>query len=105
EAGLMGILVPEEYEGIDASKLAYVLTVEEIAKWCAATAAVYFTQTHGLLPVSMFGSDEQKRRYLPGVASGDILTAIAVTEPNAGSDVVSMEMTAEPVPGGYKLNG
>ncbi len=105
EAGLMGILVPEEYDGIDASKLAYVLTVEEIAKWCAATAAVYFTQTHGLLPVSMFGNEEQKRRYLPGVASGEILTAIAVTEPNAGSDVASMEMTAEPVSGGYKLNG
>lgn len=105
EAGLMGIMVPEEYDGIDASKLAYVLVVEEISKWCAATAAVYFTQTHGLLAVNLFGNEAQKRKYLPDVASGQKLTAFAVTEPNAGSDVVSMQTTAERVSGGYVING
>lgn len=105
EAGLMGIMVPEEYGGIDASKLAYVLAVEEISRWCAATAAVYFTQTHGLLAVSMFGNEKQKKKYLPKVASGEILAAFAVTEPNAGSDVLGMQTTAERVTGGYILNG
>jgi alkylation response protein AidB-like acyl-CoA dehydrogenase len=105
EAGLMGIMVPEEYEGIDATKLAYVLSIEEIAKWCAATAVVYFTQTHGLLPVSLFGSEEQKKRFLPGSANGTKLTAIAVTEPDVGSDVASMKTTAVRTSGGYVLNG
>jgi alkylation response protein AidB-like acyl-CoA dehydrogenase len=105
EAGLMGIMAPEEYGGIDGSKLAYVLTIEEIAKWCAATAVVYFTQTHGLLPVSLFGTEEQKRRYLSSVADGSKLTAFAVTEPDAGSDVASMKTTAERTDGGYVLNG
>jgi alkylation response protein AidB-like acyl-CoA dehydrogenase len=105
EAGLMGIMVPEEYGGIDASKLAYVLSIEEIAKWCAATAVVYFTQTHGLLPVSLFGSEEQKKRFLPDSANGSKLTAIAVTESEAGSDVVNMKTTAVRTSGGYVLNG
>lgn len=105
EAGLMGILAPEEYGGINGSKLAYVLTIEEIAKWCAATAVVYFTQTHGLLPVSLFGTKEQKQRYLPVAADGSKLAAFAVTEPDAGSDVTSMKTTARRTTEGYILNG
>lgn len=105
EVGLMGIMVPEEYGGINASKLSYVLVIEEIAKWCAATALVYFTQSHGLLPVSLAGSEEQKRKYLPLIASGEKLAAFAVTEPNAGSDAASMQTFAQKVSGGYVING
>jgi acyl-CoA dehydrogenase len=105
ELGLMGILAPKEYGGIEASKVSYCIAIEEIAKWCATTALVYFTQTHGLLPVSLFGSAEQKAKYLPDVISGDCLTAFAVTEPNAGSDISSMRTTAQRVEGGYVLNG
>lgn len=105
ELGLMGIMVPEEYGGFNASKKSYVITIEEISKWCATTALVYFTQTHGLLPVCLFGNEEQKMKYLPRVASGEILTAFAVTEPNAGSDIVNMRTTAKRVDGGYVLNG
>jgi alkylation response protein AidB-like acyl-CoA dehydrogenase len=105
EAGLMGIMAPEEYGGIDGSKLAYVITIEEIAKWCAATAVVYFTQTHGLLPISLFGTTEQKQKYIPRVADGSKLAALAVTEPDAGSDVASMKTNAERTAEGYVLNG
>lgn len=105
EAGLMGIMVPEEYGGMESSKMSYILTIEEISKWCAATALIYFTQTHGLLPVRLYGTEDQKKRFLPQIASGEKLAALAVTEPDAGSDVASMKTRAERIEDGYIING
>ncbi len=103
--GLMGILVPESYGGQQGSHLLYVMVVEEIARACAATALVYFTNTHGQMPILMSGTEVQKLRYLPRMASGEWLSAIAVTEPQNGSDVAHMQCRAERVSDGYVLNG
>ncbi|MDQ0219454.1 acyl-CoA dehydrogenase family protein [Peribacillus cavernae] len=105
DLGILGILTPEEYGGAAGSKLAYVLAVEEVAKGCAATALVFFTQTHGALSLLLAGSEEQKQKYLPQIASGEILGAIAITEPNAGSDAAGMATIAVRDGNEYILNG
>lgn len=103
--GLMGILVPERYGGQEGSHLLYVMVVEEIARACAATALVYFTNTHGQMPILTSGTEAQKLRYLPQMASGEWLSAFAVTEPENGSDAAHMQCRAERVSDGYVLNG
>lgn len=103
--GLMGLLTPEPDGGQGARHLLYVAVVEEIARACAATALVYFTNTHGQLPLRYAGTPDQKRRYLPRLASGEWLGAIAITEPDHGSDVAHLRTRAERVAGGYVLNG
>ena len=104
-AGLTGILVPEEYGGSGGTMLQYCIVLEEIASACGATAVTYMTQIHGMLPVLLAGNDDQKRRWLPRAAAAESITAIAITEPNAGSDVAGMQTTARKVDGGYVLNG
>lgn len=104
-AGLMGIVTPEEYGGQGASHLLYSVVVEEIARGCAATSLVYFTQTHAQLPVLIGGSEEQKRRFVPGLASGERLGAFAVTEPEHGSDAAQLETRADRIDGGYSITG
>jgi alkylation response protein AidB-like acyl-CoA dehydrogenase len=104
-AGLTGILVPEEYGGSGGTLLQYCIVLEEIATECGSTAATFMTQIHGMLPVLLVGSDEQKRRWLPAAAAAERVTAIALTEPQAGSDVAAMRTSATPADGGYRLNG
>lgn len=104
-AGLMGILTPEEFEGQGASHLLYSVVVEEIARGCASTALVYFTQTHAQLPLLLAGTVQQKREFIPKLASGEWLGAFVVTEPENGSDVANLRTTATRVDGGYVLNG
>lgn len=105
DLGMLSILTPEEYGGAAGSKMSYVLAVEEIAKGCAATALVFFTQTHGALSLLLAGTEQQKKKYLPKIASGEMLGAIAITEPNAGSDAASMATTAVKDGNDYILNG
>jgi isovaleryl-CoA dehydrogenase len=106
ELGLLGLLVPSEYGGRGQTILTCCVAVEEIAGACAATSMSYLS--HAVLcchNLSCNGSEEQKRRYLPDLASGAKLGGIAMTEPNAGSDVLSIETFAERRDGQYIING
>jgi len=105
QAGLTGILVPEEYGGSGGTMLQYCLVLEEIATACGATATTFMTQIHGMLPILLAGSDEQKRRWLPEAAVAQHVTSIALTEPNAGSDVAAMRTTARRDGDGYRISG
>jgi alkylation response protein AidB-like acyl-CoA dehydrogenase len=94
EAGLFEIWVPEAYGGSAMGALALSLVTEEIAWACAATATQYLDQPLGGLPILRFDSEAQKRRYLPGLATGELLVADALSEPGAGSDAAGLKTTA-----------
>ncbi|HBP64151.1 MAG TPA: acyl-CoA dehydrogenase [Desulfosporosinus sp.] len=106
ELGLMGIPLPEEYGGAGADFLSYILAIEEIAKGCASTAVILAVHTSvGSFPILYFGTDEQKQKYLPKLASGEFIGAFALTEANAGSDASGLQTTAERKGDHYILNG
>jgi alkylation response protein AidB-like acyl-CoA dehydrogenase len=94
--GLMGICVPEQYDGAGADYLSYVLALEELSRADASvgvTLAVHLGA--GLLPILGWGSEEQRERYLPPLARGDELCAFALTEPEAGSDASNLRTRAD----------
>ncbi len=106
EAGLMGVLIPREYGGAGLDALAFEICIEELARACAATAVIVDVHTSvGTEPILLFGDEEQKRRWLPRLATGDLIGAFALTEPSSGSDAASLKMTARRNGGGYVLNG
>ena len=105
EAGLYGIWVPEEYGGSDMGCLALALVCEEVAWACAATATQYLDQPLGGLPILYFGTAEQKEKYLPRLASGELLAAYSLSEPEAGSDAAGLRTTAVRRGDHYVLNG
>jgi len=106
ELGLLGLLIPEEYGGVGQGVLTFCVAMEEIAWACASTSLSYLA--HSVLcahNLSCNGSDAQKQKYLPDLATGAKLGAIAMTEPNAGSDVLSITTFAERSGGEYVING
>ncbi|TMV93165.1 isovaleryl-CoA dehydrogenase [Thioclava sp. BHET1] len=106
ELGLLGITVPEAYGGADMGYLAHVVATEEIARASASIALSY--GAHSNLCVNQLklnGSEAQKRKYLPGLVSGQQIGALAMSETGAGSDVVGMKLRAEKRDGHYRLNG
>lgn len=106
EVGLLGIPVAEQYGGSEAGTLAYVLAVEEISKACASTGVTVSAHTSlGVWPIEEFGTEEQKEKYLPALASGEKLAAFALTEPSAGTDAASQITTAVDKGDHYLLNG
>jgi alkylation response protein AidB-like acyl-CoA dehydrogenase len=106
DAGLMGVLIPREYGGAGLDALAFAICIEELAQACAATAVIVDVHTSvGTEPILLFGDDEQKRRWLPRLASGELLGAFALTEPASGSDAASLQATARRNGNGYVLNG
>ncbi|PYO02586.1 MAG: acyl-CoA dehydrogenase [Candidatus Rokuibacteriota bacterium] len=105
EAGLYGIWVPEEYGGSDMGCLALALVCEEVAWACAATATQYLDQPLGGLPILSFGTGEQKKKYLPRLATGELLAAYSLSEPEAGSDAAGLRTTAVRHGDHYVLNG
>jgi acyl-CoA dehydrogenase len=106
EAGLMGVLIPREYGGAGLDALAFAVVIEELAQACASTAVIVDVHTSvGTEPILLFGDEEQKRRWLPRLATGEILGAFALTEPASGSDAASLKTTARRNGGGYVLNG
>lgn len=94
EQGLLGIWVPEEHGGAAMGPLALSLAVEEIAWACAATATNYLATPLGGYPILLAGTGEQKKRYLPRLASGEILAAYSLSESGAGSDAASLQTLA-----------
>ncbi|WP_312572079.1 acyl-CoA dehydrogenase family protein, partial [Stutzerimonas balearica] len=96
EMGLLGVTVPEEYGGAGLGYLAHVVAMEEISRASASVALSY--GAHSNLCVNQInrnGSEAQKQKYLPRLISGEHVGALAMSEPNAGSDVVSMKLRAE----------
>lgn len=106
EAGLMGVLIPREYGGAGLDALAFAVCIEELAQACASTSVIVDVHTSvGSEPILLFGNDEQKRKWLPRLATGELLGAFALTEPAAGSDAASLKTTARRNGDGYVLNG
>lgn len=105
EAGLFRLLLPADLGGPGVKALPLSLAREAFAGvWCPADVTLAM-QGLGSYPVTLAGSEAQRERYLPAVARGEKLATFALTEPNAGSDVNGMESLAEPVEGGWRLNG
>lgn len=106
DMGLLGITVKEEYGGVDMGYLAHVIAMEEISRASASIGLSY--GAHSNLCVNQIhrnGSEEQKQQYLPKLISGEHIGALAMSEPNAGSDVVSMKLSARDNGDHYVLNG
>ena len=106
ELGLMGLPYPEEYGGGGGDYLSYAIAVEEIARACGATGLIYAAHVSlGCGPIYQFGSEEQKRTWLPRLCSGQGLAAFGLTEPEAGSDAGATRTTAVQEGDSYVLNG
>ena len=105
-AGLLGVLIPREYGGAGLDAIAFAVCIEELAQACASTSVIVDVHTSvGSEPILLFGTEEQKRRWLPPLASGELLGAFALTEPASGSDAASLTMTARRKGNDYVLNG
>ena len=105
DAGLFGIWVPEQYGGNAMGSLALSLAAEEIAYACAATGTQYVDQPLGGLPILIAGTAAQKEKYLPRLATGELLSAYALSESEAGSDAAGLRTTAVRKGDHYALNG
>ena len=106
QLGLLGIIIPAEYGGAGADTISYALVIEEISKKCASTGVI--TSVHNSLtawPIMKYGTEEQKKKYLPILAKGEKIGAFAATEPNAGTDLGSLETTAVLQDDHYVING
>lgn len=106
ELGLMGMMIPEEYGGESADAISYVLALSEIAYSCASTSVVMSVQNSIVCETFYkFGTEEQKQEFLVPLASGEMIGAFALTEPDAGSDPVSQQTTAVKDGDQYIING
>ena len=106
EAGLLGVTIPEEYGGAGAGYVAYGLVAREIERVDSGYRSMASVQSSLVMyPIHAYGSDEQKARYLPGLARGELIGCFGLTEPDAGSDPAGMRTTAKPDGDGFVLAG
>jgi len=105
ENDVFGVLFDEEHGGVGASALMTLVVIEELSKVCATSGLIVAVQELGSLGIKLAGSDEQKRRFLPRLASGEWLAAYALTEPGSGSDSAAMRTTARLDGDEYVLDG
>lgn len=106
QLGLMGIPIPEEYGGSGLDFISYIIAIHEISKVSATVGVILSVHTSvGTNPILYFGTEEQKRKYIPKLAAGSYLGAFCLTEPNAGSDAASLKTRAERKGNHYVLNG
>lgn len=106
ELDLMGMLVPAKYGGAGLDHLTFTLAIEELARACASTAVI--VDVHNSVasePILLFGSEQQRKRWLPELASGRTLGGFALTEPGSGSDAAALKMSARRVGQDWALNG
>jgi len=104
--GLMGITVPEKYGGSEMDFVSYIIAIHEISKISATVGVILSVHTSvGTNPIVYFGTEAQKQKYVPKLASGEYLGAFSLTEPNAGSDAANIKTRAALVDDHYKLNG
>jgi len=104
DSDLFRIFVPEKYDGLGGGSLDLCLVVEELSRVCSAVAVSYAATALGAYAILLYGSEEQKQKYLPQIAAGK-LAAFGLTEPTAGSDASNIKTTAQKTPEGYILNG
>ena len=106
EMGLLGVTTPEEYGGLGANYMSYGLIAREIERIDSGYRSMMSVQSSLVMyPIYAYGSEEQRKKYLPKLASGEFIGCFGLTEPDAGSDPGGMKTTATKVQGGYVLNG
>ena len=106
EMGLLGVTIPEEYGGLGASYVSYGLVAREIERVDSGYRSMMSVQSSLVMyPIYAYGSEEQRRKYLPKLASGEFIGCFGLTEPDAGSDPGGMKTTARKTANGYVLNG
>jgi len=103
--GLLKIFVPKEYGGTGARIMDMCIACEEVSRICAGVATAYAVSALGSGPIIFFGSEEQKKKYLPKIATGGLLCAFGLTEVQAGSDIANIQTTARKDNSHYVLNG
>src|SRR5882672_7855036 len=105
ENGILGIPFPEQYGGISGSSVTICMGIEEIAKACASSSLILAVQALGSYPILVAGSEEQKKRLCPPLASGEKVAAYALSEPESGSDAAAMKTHAKRHANDSVLNG
>ncbi|WP_116970066.1 acyl-CoA dehydrogenase [Blastomonas sp. UPD001] len=106
EAGLLGATISEEFGGAEASYVAYGLIAREVERVDSGYRSMMSVQSSLVIhPINTYGSDEQRRKYLPGLTSGTLIGCFGLTEPDAGSDPAGMKTRAKKVDGGYVISG
>ena len=105
DVGLFGVYIPEEYGGLGFGNLENCLVVEELSKVCVGVSVSFAASGLGTYPILLYGSDEQKKKYLPDIAAGKRLAAFGITESSAGSDSASIRTTAKKEGDKYIVNG
>jgi alkylation response protein AidB-like acyl-CoA dehydrogenase len=105
DQGILGMPFPEEFDGLGASELSILMVIEELARACATTSLLLCVQQLGSLPILLAGTQEQKQRFIPRLASGEWLASFGLTEPGSGSDAGAMLTRAEKRGDVYVLNG
>jgi glutaryl-CoA dehydrogenase len=106
EMGLLGVTVPEEYGGLGASYVSYGLIAREVERVDSGYRSMMSVQSSLVMyPIYAYGSEEQRRKYLPKLATGELIGCFGLTEPDAGSDPAGMKTTAKKTANGYVLNG
>jgi alkylation response protein AidB-like acyl-CoA dehydrogenase len=108
ELGLLGLPIPEEYGGTAEDIMTTMLVMEGLGYGCKDNGLIFAMNAQMWsvqLPILLFGTEEQKKKYLPGLCSGDLIGAHGMSEPDSGSDAYSLHTRAERVEGGYMING
>jgi len=106
EMGIMGVVYPEEYNGAGMDYISYAIAVEELSRACATTGVIVSAHNSLCLsPIYYYGNDEQKKKYLPKLTTGEHLGCFGITESNAGTDAAGTQTTAVLKDGKWILNG
>jgi butyryl-CoA dehydrogenase len=106
ELGLLGVCVPEEYGGAGADFVSYILVLEELSRADAGVGVTVAVHTSAAtLPILTFGTDEQRSRFVPPLARGEVIGAFALTESGSGSDAGSLRTAAAPFAEGWRISG
>ncbi|KTD22160.1 glutaryl CoA dehydrogenase [Legionella lansingensis] len=106
DLGILGLTLPSEYGGAEASYVAYGLVCQELERGDSGLRSFVSVQSSlCMYPIFRYGSEEQKKRFLPAMAAGEIIGCFGLTEPDSGSDPASMRTSAKKVNGGWRLNG
>jgi butyryl-CoA dehydrogenase len=105
QSDLFGLYIPEKYGGLGKGCLELCIAIEELSRACLGVSTTYAANALGTYPILLFGSEEQKGKYLPDIAAGERLVAFAITEANAGSDAAGIQTTARLEGNEYILNG
>jgi alkylation response protein AidB-like acyl-CoA dehydrogenase len=108
QMGILGLPIPEEYGGINEDVVTTMLVMEGLGYGCRDNGLIFAMNAQlwsVQMPILLFGTEEQKQKYLPGLSSGELIGAHGMSEPDSGSDAYSLRTRAERVEGGYKLNG